>query len=352
MGAAVCVLALVTVVVAGNARQTQTPLDPAQFRFRTGVDLVNVPVPVTDRQGRFVPNLTRDDFVVYEDGSLQPIALFMNERVPVSLGLAIDASGSMVGDKMNAAREALRRFVDDLLGPDDEIFVYRFNERPELVQGWTRDRTVLRERLGSLRPDGGTALYDTVADAVLLAQSGQHRKRALVVISDGNDTNSSIKVDEVQRRIYETEVLVYAVGIDGEDEGPRFRPPSPRSRPPVRLPFPIPMPGGGRRYPRPYPPGPQPVPEWPPVGGRAAPRDDRVNEGALRAITDDSGGRTELIRTAVDLDPATAAIAHELSRQYFIGYPATAVRDGRWHSIRVEVRNPAYRVRARRGVTY
>ena len=77
--------------------------------------------------------------------------------------------------------------------------------------------------------------------------------------------------------------------------------------------------------------------------------DDRVNAGALREITDDSGGRTEIIRTAHDLDPATAGIADELSRQYYLGYAATGVKDGKWHTIRVELRNPDYRVRARRG---
>lgn len=344
---------LAVAVAASGPGQTPAPQDTAPFRFRTSVDLVNVTVTVTDRQGRFVPNLTRDDFRVYEDGRPQPIAHFVNERVPVSLGLAVDTSGSMAGDKMDAAREALRRFVDDLLGPDDEVFVYRFNETPELVQGWTRDRSRLRERIGGLRPNGGTALYDTVVDAVSLAQAGQHRKKALVVISDGNDTNSTTKVDDVQRRIHETEVLVYAVGIDGEDEAPRARAPVRRPVPPLRWPFPIPPPGGGRRYPRPTPPERPPDPQpWPPFGNTSTARDDRVNEQALRSMTDDSGGRTELIRSAADLDPATAAIADELSRQYFLGYSAPATRDGRWHRIRVEVRNPSYHVRARRGYIY
>ena len=77
--------------------------------------------------------------------------------------------------------------------------------------------------------------------------------------------------------------------------------------------------------------------------------DERVNVAALREITDDSGGRTELVRDARDLDPATAGIADELSKQYYIGYPATSEKDGRWHAIRVEVRNSSYIVRARKG---
>ncbi|MDO8836558.1 MAG: VWA domain-containing protein [Vicinamibacterales bacterium] len=355
--AAACVLiAVVTAVIVtatGSAQQVPEQQQPPT-RFRADVALVNVTVTVTDRDGRFVPNLGRDDFVVYEDGRPQPIAHFMTDRVPVSLGLVIDASGSMAGTKMDAAREALRRFVDDLLGPDDEVFVLKFDETPELVQEWTRDRVLLRERIATVRPNGGTALYDAVAEGVALAQSGGHRKKALVLISDGNDTNSVIKVDEVRRRIRETDVLVYAIGIDGEQEGPRTLPPAPRRRTPGRTPFPIPIPGGGVRFPRP-PVLPTPPQPWPPVveGGRAAPRDDRVNPATLRAMTDDSGGRTELIRTAVDLGPSTAAIANELSRQYYIAYaPASAVHDGRWHSIRVDVRNPSYHVRARRGYFY
>ena len=91
-----------------------------------------------------------------------------------------------------------------------------------------------------------------------------------------------------------------------------------------------------------------------PTGGSGGSRssgaaDDRVNVAALRDITDDSGGRTEIVRSTRDLDPATAGIADELSRQYYLGYAAGGPKDGRWHSIRVEVRNPLHHVRARRG---
>jgi len=115
-------------------------------------------------------------------------------------------------------------------------------------------------------------------------------------------------------------------------------------RPPVRLPFPFPRPG--RR--RPWPFQPQIV-----IGGGQGSRiqigSDRVNANALRELTDDSGGRTEIVRSSRDLGPATTNIADELSRQYFLAYPAAADRDGRWHTIRVEVRGDRYTVRARRG---
>ena len=98
-----------------------------------------------------------------EDGKLQAIQQFDNERVPVSLGIALDTSGSMIGEKMAAAEAALNRFVFDLLGDQDEMFLYRFDSRPELVQGWTENRQAIRKALGVIKPNGGTAIYDTVA---------------------------------------------------------------------------------------------------------------------------------------------------------------------------------------------
>ena len=330
----------VAVLVALASLEAQQA-EPRQesFRFRTGVELINVTATVTDASGRFVSGLRKDDFSLFEDGAQQEITHFNSDRVPVSLGIALDTSGSMDGEKMVAAREALERFLFDLLGPEDEVFLYRFDSHVELVNGWTKDRTRLRSALGRLSPRGGTAMYDAIAEAIPLAQSGRHKKKALLVISDGNDTSSQTDVRSLKRMIRESEVLVYAVGIDSDAPtnytGGINRPP----RLPIPLPFPIP----GRRRPYPSPP------QQPNTGVYSRGGDERVNVAALRDITDDSGGRTEIVRYARDLDPATSSIADELSKQYYIGYPATAPKDGKWHTIRVEVRNANYRVRARRG---
>ena len=128
------------------------------FSFRSNVNLINVTVTVTDSNGRFVNGLTKDDFDIYEDGVLQQTSHFDAERVPVSLGLAVDTSGSMVGDKWEAAQAALGRFLNDLLGSQDEVFLYRFSERPELVQPWTSDRRDAGRRLVGVQPRGGTAM--------------------------------------------------------------------------------------------------------------------------------------------------------------------------------------------------
>jgi len=347
-----------------SARQ-QAPPDQGAFKFRTGVELINVTATVTDQSGRFVSGLARDDFRVYDDEQLQTVTHFSAERVPVSLGIVLDTSGSMDGDKIRAARDALDRFLRQLLDVDDEVFLYRFDNVPQLLEGWTKDKRIVSDAVARIQPRGGTALYDAVADAVQMAQQGHNRKKAVVIISDGNDTSSRTDIFAVKQLIRESEVLVYAIGVDtapvtrNDDDAPAFaasRLPSlfQRGRPPVPLPFPMP---GGRRPPtQPTPPVPQP-PQGP-TGGSGGPggshwrnsgNDDRVNVAALRDITDDSGGRTEIIRYARDLDPATAGIADELSKQYYMGYSAQGPKDGRWHAIRVEVRNPSFHIRARKG---
>jgi Ca-activated chloride channel family protein len=321
------------------------------FRFKSGVELINVTATVTDRSGRFAAGLRQEDFVVYDDDKPVEITHFSAERTPVSLGIVLDTSGSMAGEKIESARSAIFNFLQALPDPLDEFFMYRFSADADLVHDWTDNRDAISHSLGRVRPAGGTAMYDAVAEAVPMAQGGQNRKKAVVIISDGNDTNSRIDVRDVQQLVRETEVLVYAIGIDGMAETTIFsRPTPPVARPPAPIPFPIPGGRGGRGVPFPLP---TPSPRGGTGGGGGISRggaiDDRVNVVALREITDDSGGRTEIVRDPRDLHPATAGIADELSQQYYIGYPSPGHRDGRWHNIRVEVRDRSLRVRARRG---
>ncbi|HUR35422.1 MAG TPA: VWA domain-containing protein [Vicinamibacterales bacterium] len=350
--AALTVLAVITAAGTLAAQHQPDPAQPAPagsgYQFSSGVDLVNVTATVSDASGRFVPNLRKDDFIVYEDDQPQEVTYFTAERVSVSLGLVLDTSGSMAGEKWDDARTALDRFMYDLLDERDELALFRFSDHPSFVEGWATDRTLLSRAIARIAPNGGTALYDAVLDAVPFAATGHNQKKALVVISDGNDTSSIATLQDVRSRLHDSEVLVYAVGIDG-DADDRLRQPQvqPRFPPPGR--------------PSPFPPGRRPRGRFPvfpqifgPGGGRSFPRasgagDDRVNAATLRDLTDDSGGRTEIVHSGRDLDPATASIADELSKQYALGYSSPVRKDGRWHSIRVEVRNRAYRVRARRG---
>ena len=326
---------LLAATLVALAAATLTAQNQEGFTFRSGVELINVTATVTDDDGRFVSGLRKEDFTLYEDGVRQDVTHFSNERVPVSLGIILDASGSMTPDKMSAARSAIDRFVYDLLGVDDELFFMEFANRPDLVQDWTTDRRAISRAVSRVTPAGGTAMFDAVADAIPVAGTGRHPKKALLVISDGNDTNSSISVGELRQLIRESEVLVYALGVDGT--ATTFR-----SGPTIQLPMPIPFPIPGRRGQR-----------LPPIiGGGGSSRvnpAERVNPDALRQITDDTGGRTEIVRGFGDLDNATARIADELSKQYYLGYVSTGKKDGRWHAIRVDVKDRRLAVRARRG---
>jgi len=317
------------------------------FRFKSGVELVNVTASVTDRDGRFVSGLGRDDFSLFDNNERQEITQFSNERVPVSLGILLDSSGSMASsDKMAYARDAIDRFINELLDKDDELFFVDFSTRAHLDQDWTTDRRAISRAVGRVTPTGGTAMYDAIADALPIAASGRHQKKALLVISDGNDTDSQISVSELRQAIRESEVLVYALGVDGTDSlDNRIITQPPIIRPPIPIPFPVP---GGRprgRFPQIIGGG--------PIGGgsrRNFPQGrERVNPDALRQITDDTGGRTEIVRGFGDLNAATARIADELSKQYYLGYARTGEKDGRWHAIRLEVKDRRLNVRARRG---
>ncbi|MSO31103.1 MAG: VWA domain-containing protein [Acidobacteria bacterium] len=327
-------LAALLAVVTATTLGAQNQEGPS---FRGGVEPINVTATVTDDDSRFVSGLRKEDFTVLEDDERQDITHFSSDRVPVSLGLVLDASGSMTPDKMSAARSAIDRLIYDLLSKDDELFFLEFANRPDLVQEWTTDRRVISHAVARVTPAGGTAMYDAIAEALPLAGVGRHPKKAILAISDGNDTNSRLSVGELRQRIRESEVLVYALGVDGTvvtfRAGPTIQLPLPR---------PFPIPGRGRA----------PQRRLPPIigGGDARVRTaERVNADALRQITDDTGGRTELVRGFGDLDGATARIADELSKQYYLGYVSPGKKDGRWHAIRLDVKDRRLTVRARRG---
>ena len=267
------------------------------FRFRSGVELVNVTVTVTDRSGRFVAGLTHTDFAVYDNEQPVEITHFSADRVPVSVGIVLDTSGSMAGDKIERARASIERFLDQLADPEDELFLYGFASDVRLIQDWTNNRDAVSEGLRRVDAVGGTAMYDAAIQAVRKAQDGRNRKKAVVLISDGNDTSSSRGLRDVRRVVRDSEVLVYAIGIDGSGEPAiRTRPPT---FPPTPIPFPFPIPDRGRpgtRWPG--------LPQLPPTIGRTAAR-DRLNAQALRDITDDSGGRTEVVT-----EPARSESGH------------------------------------------
>jgi Ca-activated chloride channel family protein len=266
--------------------------------FRTQIQLVQVTVTVTDKNGRLVTTLGRDDFTIREDGVDQPVALMSRDRLPVSLGILVDISDSMFGKRMADARGALDRFVLKLLAPEDEAFLMVFNHEPQLVAGWTFPPPGLAHKLDDVKPFGGTALYDTLVAAIPLFSSRRNQRCGLVIISDGSDTASDHSLYDAVRALVPTDAFVYAIAID--------------------------------------------EPSGPAIARRFSPQ-------ALNDITGPTGGYTELIGTSADLSGATERIANELNHQYTLGYIPAHIADGKYHSIRVHVREEGYLVRARRG---
>src|SRR5262249_23283129 len=192
------------------------------------------------------------------------------ERVPVGLGVLLDISDSMYGRRIEDARTAVDRFLFDLLDPADEFFLMAFNHKPRAMTGWTRVQTEVQRALAGLRPSGGTAIYDAIVESVPLIEVRNRTRGALLVISDGADTASTAGLRDVRAALLRSDVFIYAIAIDSPER--------------------------------------QPI-------------NTRVNPQALREITAESGGRTEIVKSSTDLEQATAGIANRLNHQDGLGYP-------------------------------
>ena len=266
--------------------------------FRTGVEIVQMAATVVDAEGRLVGDLGRDDFEIFEDGRQQPLTHFTRERVPLSVGVVLDVSQSMFGQRIDDARLALDQFLTDRLDEGDEVFISVFNHEPSIAVPWTVGPRELRNRLDHVRPWGGTSIYDAMMNALPLFEARKHPRAAVVLVSDGSDTGSLASVRDVRRQLRRSAAFVYAIAIDAPDT-------------------------------------------------RAI--NDRVNPFALREITTDSGGYTEVVRDSPELGPATARIAEELNHQYMLGYRPARPADGTYRSIRVRIAGRDHTVRTRRG---
>jgi len=291
------ILGLTAMAVAALSAEFQE-IQRSDRVLRSGVDVVAVTATVLDAEGRLATGLPREAFEGYEDGEPQTITQFTNERVPVGLGVLLDMSDSMYGQRIVDARAAVERFLFDLLQKEDEFFVLAFNHYPHILTRWTSTPEDIRVALADIKPSGGTAIYDAVVGALPMIGRRTRERAALVVISDGADTASDITVSEVRTSLLRSEAFVYAIAID-----------SPKR---------------------------QAI-------------NTRVNAAALGEITNQSGGRTEVVQDMDGLRAATARIAEELNSQYVMAYSSPHATDGKYHSIRVRVARPGYKVRARNG---
>ena len=298
---------------------TQTPKpSPSPIKekdddvIKVNTEIVTLTATVTDKNGRPRTDLKRDDFNVYEDGALQKLDYFnTGDRIPMSLGIIFDTSGSME-DKIEGVQDAVEHFVKSV-APGDEIFLVKFSDEAEIVQDFTDDKKRILRTVQNLEPRGGTALYDAVLLGLQKIGEGKHRKRALLLLTDGNDNQSSVKFDDILALARKSEVIIYGLGIGHGEKGSVH-------------------------------------------GGIFDSQvKDTVDMRTLRALADVSGGNAYYLENAHEggrdrIDESTAEVAAELKQQYTLGYyPTNQKKDGGFRQIVVELKDKSLRVRTKRG---
>jgi Ca-activated chloride channel family protein len=271
--------------------------------FGVDVEVVSLSLAVTDSQGRPVPDVTAQDVAVFEDGHRQPICLFTREEWPITLVVLIDSSDSM-NLVLPVAKAAARRLLG-VLGPGDRAEVAQFSRRLTVRQDFTSDRQALDAAVDAIAVDGETSLYDalyiSLKDLIARRRSGELERRALVVLSDGNDTASMITDDQVLDLARQAEVSVYAIGLH---EAPQFDGPDP-----------------------------DPLPTY-----------------FLTTLTRETGGRAFFPSALGDLEGTYARIAEDLRTLYGVAYVSSnPARDGSWRRIQIRTLRPNLLVRHRAG---
>jgi len=247
------------------------------------VNMVLVPVRVTDVADRPVMGLEKHNFALYQDGEEQQVGYFSTEDVPISVGLILDLSKSMTS-KFDMERAAVSEFFKNANGLDD-YFVITFSDRPTLVTGATQSIDTIESRLALQVPDGNTALFDAISEGASHMQSAQYRRRALLIISDGGDNHSRHHLKEIKRVLQDSDLEVYAIGIF--DTGPF---------------------------------------------------EESLGRAWLGKITGATGGRVVAVDQSAKIPEAAAAISREIRSQYVLGYrPNASTSDHSRRKITVQV---------------
>lgn len=305
--------ALLLVLIAGTAVLAQDGAAAQRPTFRSAVDLVNVAAVVRDKHGRFARGLTKDDFVIEESGERRAIADFRAEdNAPVRVALLFDVSGSMrVASKIEEARRAARQVLSSLrLEPgdaNDQVAVFSFDMNLQSLQPFTADPGAIEDALARVAPYGQTSLYDAIAQTahrVADVSRTETRRRAVIVFTDGVDTSSELKPEQVSSQASEIDVPVYIMGIV-----------SPLDHP------------GGREA----------------VGAAASESDNAI----LRALARWTGGELFLTSAPAHQNIAARQIVDELRHQYVMAFNAAPTNG--WRPLTVRTRNKDFTVRARSG---
>ncbi|MGE3889250.1 MAG: VWA domain-containing protein [Vicinamibacterales bacterium] len=272
--------------------------------FRAGVDLVSLNVTVADGQNRYVTDLERDDFAVFEDGVKQDLQFFSRSDLPIALSLLIDTSASME-ERLVVAQDAAIGFAQRI-HPQDLAQVVDFDSRVEIVQGFTNDTRALEKAIRGTSSGGSTSLYNAVYIAlrelarVKARNQEDVRRQAIVVLSDGEDTTSLVSFEEVMELARRSETAIYTIGLQPGEQG--------------------------------------------------ALKGFREAEFVLRQLAQETGGRSYFVQRAEELSNVYGQIADELSSQYSMGYASkNPKRDGAWRKVLVQVSRPNTTVRTRRG---
>jgi Ca-activated chloride channel family protein len=256
--------------------------------MKVSVDLVLVPVTITDPMNRLVTGLDKDNFSLYEGKEEQEIRHFSSEDAPVSLGVIFDMSGSM-GSKIDRAREAVGEFFKTA-NPQDEFFMITFADQPEQISDFTQSVEDIQNKLIFTVPKGRTALLDAIYLGLSKMRQAKYSKKALLIISDGGDNHSRYTEGEIKSLVREADVLIYAIGI----------------------------------YDHYFPT-----------------EEERLGPTLLTDITEVTGGRAFTIDNPNDLADVATKIGIELRNQYVLGYrPKNPARDGKWHKIKVKLTPP------------
>jgi Ca-activated chloride channel family protein len=256
--------------------------------LKVDVDLVLVPVTITDPMNRLVTGLEKENFQLFEGNASQEIRTFSSEDAPVSLGVIFDSSGSM-SSKMDRAKEAVVEFFKTA-NPQDEFFMITFSDEPEEITDFTSSVDEIQNKLVFAVPRRRTALLDAIYMGVTKMRQAKYAKKALLIISDGGDNHSRYTENEIRSVVKEADVMIYAIGIYD-------------------------------RY--------------------ASAQEERLGPQLLSDITELSGGRAFTIDNPNDLGDVATKIGVELRNQYVLGYrPAKVVRDGKWRKIKVKLLPP------------
>jgi Ca-activated chloride channel family protein len=279
--------------------------DPqAAVRVNVSVDLVNIFATVRDTSGKYIDGLTADNFTVFENGVEQKVSFFSHDtQANLSVGVLVDTSGSM-RHKLQQALQTVRE-VSLALGPQDEMFLITFNDDVDVRQKFTRNPEDIQRALRGVRSGGETSVYDALQVGIREMQNARNGKRIILLVSDGYDTRSKINMDQALEQLKRSQLSLYAIGIDDDDNDPLV----------LRQP----------RY--------------------------HVYLYMLGELTGASGGQTFRMYTGRNyaLDSIAAIILEELHQQYTLGYYPITPKDGSWRALQVKVDRAGTAVRSRSG---